>query len=285
MRKVAIVTDSTAGIPEPLQAQLPITVIPLHLLWGKEDLRDGVDITPEAFYERLQRDPQLPHTSQVSPEEFRQVYSRLLGEGKDVLSIQISSKVSATYSSALLAQQAVGDDRVQVLDSRSSSMGMGFAVLAAARAAQAGLSLEEVKQIAQQALDNSGILFVVRTLEYLAKGGRIGGAAALLGSLLQIKPVLTAKDGLVEVAAQVRTWSKSLDRLVELVQQRVMGKKSIHLAVLHANAENEAHGLLERVEHLVGTDRICEVITSHITPVLGTHFGPGTLAIAYMVGP
>jgi DegV family protein with EDD domain len=285
MSDVVIVTDSTAGIPEPVRGQLPITVIPLHLLWGKDDLRDGVDITPKAFYERLERDPQLPHTSQVPPEEFKQVYSRLLDEGKDVLSIQISSKVSATYSSAMVAQEEIGSEHVEVLDSQSSSMGMGFAVLAAARAAQAGQSLEEVKQTAQQALDNSGILFVVRTLDYLAKGGRIGGAAALLGSLLQIKPVLTAKDGLVEVAAQVRTWSKSLDRLVDLVQQRVIGKKPIHLAVLHANAETEAHGLLDKVEHLVGMDRVCEVITSHITPVLGTHFGPGTLAIAYMVGP
>ena len=284
MSKVAIVTDSTAYIPPELIKGHRIEVVPLHLIWGDKTYLDGVDITPNEFYERLATAKELPTTSQPSPAAFKEVYERLQGEGYDILSIHISSKLSGTMDSALQAKAMVPDARIEIVDSLTTSMGMGFAVLEAARAATRGASLEECKAIALRGLANVLVYFLVSTLEFLHRGGRIGGAAAFLGTALNLKPILQLRDGRIEAIEKVRTMSKATDRLLEIFAEQARGKRPIRLAILHANAQEEAERLLERARQKVSVDDISEAVIVPVSPVIGTHTGPGCVGIAFMSG-
>ena len=279
MPKVAIVTDSTAYIPPDLLEKYHITVAPQVLIWGDESYRDGVDISPVEFYERLANTDIMPSTSQVTPADFKDIFEKLHGEGKDILAILISEKLSKTVNSANLASQMVPDARVVVVNSDTTAMEMGFHVLTAARAAENGASLEECEAIAKDAQENSGVIFAVDTLEFLYRGGRIGGASRFLGTALQIKPLLELIDGKIEALEQVRTKKKAQNRLKELIVERVAGKENIHLATLHANAAEDAQALLDAINEVVNAE---EVVFSEVSPVIGTHAGPGTVGIAYM---
>jgi len=284
MSKVAIVTDSTAYLPPELVKGHRIEVVPLHLIWGEKTYLDGVDITPNEFYERLANAKELPTTSQPSPAAFKEVYERLQGEGYDILSIHISSKLSGTMDSALQAKAMLPDARIEIVDSLTTSMGMGFAVLEAARAATRGASLEECKAIALRGLANVSVFFLVNTLEFLHRGGRIGGAAAFLGTALNLKPILQLRDGRIEAIEKVRTMSKATDRLLEIFAEQARGKRPIYLAILHSHAQEEAERLLERARQKVSVDDISEAVIVPVSPVIGTHTGPGCIGIAFMSG-
>lgn len=284
MSKVAIVTDSTAYLPPELVKGHRIEVVPLHLIWGEKTYLDGVDITPNEFYERLATAKELPTTSQPSPAAFKEVYERLQGEGYDILSIHISSKLSGTMDSALQAKAMLPDTRIEIVDSLTTSMGMGFAVLEAARAATRGTSLEECKAIALRGLANVSVFFLVSTLEFLHRGGRIGGAAAFLGTALNLKPILQLRDGRIEAIEKVRTMSKATDRLLEIFAEQARGKRPIRLAILHSHAQEEAERLLERARQKVSVDDISEAVIVPVSPVIGTHTGPGCVGIAFMSG-
>jgi DegV family protein with EDD domain len=232
MNKVAVITDSTAYLPDDLLKQYAIRVIPLSIIWENETLRDGVDIQPDDFYRRLSTAKVIPTTSQVTVSAMEDAFRKLLDEGFDVLGIFISSKFSGTVESALQACNMLEEsaDRIAVVDSLSTTMAMGWPVLTAARAAQVGESLEACRKAAENARDHSGVLFVVDTLEFLRRGGRIGGAQALLGTALNIKPVLEMRDGRIEPLEKVRTKKKALNRVIELTAERIGSRAPVRLA-------------------------------------------------------
>ena len=281
MNKVIIVTDSTAYLPQEYIDELPIKVVPLTVNWDGETYRDGVDIKPDEFYTRLGKSSTLPTTSQATVKDFTDVYKPLLDEGYSILTLPISSGISGTVNSAFQAKEMFPDKPIEVMDTKLVSMALGFQVLAAARAAKEGASLQEVKDIAIKAYDHIGVYFVVDTLKYLHAGGRIGGAKRLLGTALKIKPVLEIRDGKIEAVKSVITFSKALDAMIELIDKDVLGKTPIRISVFHALADEAAQKLLERtVKHF----NAVEGIMSYVSPVVGSHVGPGTISIAFMAG-
>ncbi len=283
MSKVAIVTDSTAYLPDALLAQYSISVTPQILIWGDETFQDGVDIQPDEFYKKLGNAKTMPTTSQVAIVTMKTTFEKLLEAGYDVLGIFISAKLSGTMESAIQAREMLpkAGTKIVVLDSNSTSMAMGFHVLTAARAAQAGANLAECLKLAEEARKHTGVYFVVDTLEFLRRGGRIGGAQAMLGSALNLKPLLELRDGRIESIEKVRTKGKAINRMIELIIERTAGRDPIRLATLHANAESEAKSALEAAAAQVHP---IEQVLASVSPVIGTHAGPGTVGLAYMAG-
>lgn len=280
MPKIAIVTDSTGYIPAELIKPYPIWVAPQILIWGDETFLDGVDIQPKEFYQRLAKATVMPSSSQVSPGTFETMFRDLLAQGYEILAVLISSKLSGTIASAIQAKQAIGEDApIEIVDSQTTAMAMGYQVLAAAKAAQQGASLAECKALVESARDRCGVYLTVETLEFLYRGGRIGGGARFLGTALNIKPVLKIEDGKVEAVERVRTRKKALARLIELVAADV-GTRPIHLSALNANAAEEAEALLHDAKKVLN---IVDSIVSDVSPVIGTHAGPGTVGLVYMI--
>lgn len=283
MAKIALVTDSTAYIPNELTTKYGITVTPQVLIWGDQTYQDGVDIQPAEFYARLKTAKVMPTTSQVSVISMQTAFQGLIDQGFDVLGVFISAKLSGTMQSAVQGREALGAaaEKVTLVDSNSTAMAMGFQVLAAARAAENGAGMAECKQLVEKGRDHVGVYFAVDTLEFLHRGGRIGGAQRFIGSALNLKPILALKDGRVEAEDRVRTKGKALERVLELVAGQVKGKSPIRLATLHANAEEEARALLDKASRELGA---VESVLSSVSPVVGTHAGPGTVGLAFMAG-
>jgi DegV family protein with EDD domain len=281
MAKVAIVTDSTACIPANYLAKYLIAVIPLHVIFGDQIFMDGVDLTPGQFYKKLVESDIHPTTSQPSPEAFANVYKRFLEEGYDVLSINISSKLSGTVDSAIQAKNHIDSPQIEIVDSESTSMAMGFQVLTVAQAAADGASLQECKKLAEECRSKSNALFTVATLEYLRRGGRIGGASALLGTALDLKPLLELRAGKIEAITKVRTFSKAIDQMILQFEKQVNHLHPIRLVAMHADALEDAVNLLTRLKERFD---LKESFVSEISPVLGTHVGPGTIGIGFLAG-
>lgn len=282
MSKFAIVTDSTSYIPTELAQQLGITVAPQVLIWDNQTYRDGVDIQPTEFYSRLKTAKVMPSTSQVSPATVHEIFQGLVDKGLSVLGIFISSKLSGTLQSAIQAKEMMGNaaDKITLVDSQSTAMGLGFQAIAAARAAKAGASLEECATLISKAHERTGVFFAVDTLEFLHRGGRIGGAQRFIGSALNLKPILAVKEGKVEGIERIRTKTKAHDRVLELIAEQVKGKSNIRLATLHANSADDAKSLLDRAAAELSP---VETLFTELSPVVGTHAGPGTVGLAYMV--
>ncbi len=282
-KKVAIVTDSTGYIPDDLVKKHNITVLPLEVIWGEETFKDGVDISPKEFYTRLKTAKIMPSTSQVTIPYMQDTFERLVAEDYDILGIFISEKLSGTINSAMQGRAAMksGQDRIHVFDSRQTSMPLGFQALAAARAAQDGASIDDCLAIAEKARDNSGLYFAVDTLEFLHRGGRIGGAKRFMGTMMKVKPILSVQEGLVASMESVRTKKKAHLRVLEIIKEEIGDRTPIRLATLNANAPEEARALLELAQEEMD---IVEAIHSEVSPVIGTHVGPGTVGLAYLAG-
>ncbi len=283
MSKTAVVTDSTAYIPDQLCRQLDITIVPLSVIWGGENYLDGVTMKPAEFYTRLQDAKVMPSTSQATPAAMHAAFSSVLEQGCDVIGVFISDKLSGTLDSARQAREelAAAKDKIVLIDSETVAMALGFQALALARAAAAGASLKECEKLAAQVRANTGVYFAVETLEFLHRGGRIGGAQKLLGSALNLKPILTITDGKVDSVDRVRTTTKAHERVMELVAERCSGKTNIRLATLQANAEQSAKALLDQASAKLGA---VESVLSAVSPAIGTHLGPGTVGLAYSSG-
>ncbi len=281
MSKVAIVTDSTAYLPPDLVEKYHLTIVPQVLVWGEETFQDGIDITPEQFYARLEKATIMPKSSQASPATFEEIYDDLLGQGCEVLAVLISSILSGTVNSAVQAKEKFPGAAIEIVDSYTTAMAMGFQALEAAKAAESGASLAECKSVALKAQEHSGVVFAVDTLEFLHRGGRIGGGKRFMGTALSIKPILEVKDGMVEAVEQVRTRKKSLLRLLDILEERIAGRQPVHLATLHANAPEEARQLLADANGRFGA---VESIFSEVSPVIGANAGPGTVGLAYLAG-
>ncbi len=242
MSKVALVTDSTSYIPRDIRAKYPITVVPQVVIWEGQTYEDDVTITPQELYTRLRTAKTMPSTSQVSVVNMHHAYDTLLEQGYDVLGIFLSQKLSGTWQSAQLAREELksGKEKVDFVDSQTTAMALGFIVLQVARAAMDGASLADCKALAEKGREHVGVYLTVETLEFLHRGGRIGGAQRFLGTALNLKPILEVTGGRVEPVERVRTKGKALDRIVELVAERCKGKSPVRMATLHADSETDA---------------------------------------------
>jgi DegV family protein with EDD domain len=276
MNKIAIITDSSAFLPSTVIQQYGIQVVPQTVFFGEEAYLDGVEIKPSEFYRRLQEDPHHPTTTQPNPEEFLVVYEKLAETHDGIVVLLISSELSGTVSSARTAAEQFDRIPVRVIDSRSTSMGLGLAVLAAARAASEGKSLDEVEQAGRTICNNVKVLFVVDTLEFLHKGGRIGGASRFLGTALCLKPLLHLNEGRVDALEKIRTKRKAIDRMLELAGEYANGNP-VRVSVIHAGVPDEAEALKTTIE-----DRFqcLETYVTELSPVIATHAGPGALGLA-----
>ena len=274
---VRIVTDSTADLTPEQQRAAGITVVPLNVHFGDQVFRDHVDLSTDEFFRRLKASPQLPRTSQPSVGIFEEAYRRLREGGHEIVSVHLSSKVSGTYNSALMAAQSVGDGNIDVVDSLSTSMALGFMALEGAKLARAGRDRKAIAEQLRGLVPKGRVICVVDTLTYLERGGRIGKARALLGSLLNVKPILQLKDGEVVPLGRARGRPQALSRLVELLERD--GTVS-QLAIMHGAAQADAEQLRERVaSRYPGVD----IQLTEIGAVLGTHTGPGVIGFTYLV--
>ena len=230
-RRVAIVTDSTADLTPDLVDAFDITVVPLSISFGDETFQDGVDLSPVEFLDRLEHASALPKTSQPPVSAFENVFEKAIAGDRDVVCVTISSELSGTHNAARLAAESVGSNRITVIDSRATTMQQGWIVVAAARLAKAGATVAEVSAGATAAIPRSRLFAVLKSLEYVHRGGRIGRAQQLVGSALAIKPVLSFVDGVLVPVERVRTWKRALARAAELVTEL---DDPTDLAVLHS---------------------------------------------------
>lgn len=283
MSKVALVTDSTSYIPKATREKYPITVVPQVVIWEGQTYEDDVTITPEQFYTRLRTAKVMPSTSQASVVNMHKAFSTLIEQGYDVLGIFLSAKLSGTYQSAVLGREqlASGAEKVDFIDSETTAMAMGFMVLAVAKAAMDGASIADCKALAEKARSHVGVYLTVDTLEFLHRGGRIGGAQRFLGTALNLKPILTVEGGRVEPVERVRTRGKALDRVVELVAEKCGGKSPVRLATLHADSEADAKIMLDKITPMLNP---VESVFAAVSPAVGANTGPGTVGLAYMAG-
>ena len=283
MSKVALVTDSTSYIPRDIRDKYPITVVPQVVIWEGQTYEDDVTITPEQFYTRLRTAKVMPSTSQVSVMNMHNAYSKLIEQGYDVLGIFLSEKLSGTWQSAQLAREELksGKDKVDFVDSQTTAMALGFIVLQVAKAAVDGASQADCKALAEKARQNVGVYLTVETLEFLHRGGRIGGAQRFLGTALNLKPILEVTGGRVEPVERVRTKGKALDRIVELVAERCAGKSPVRMATLHADSEADAKVTLDKINAIVNP---VESVFAAVSPAVGANTGPGTVGLAWMAG-
>ncbi|MBN1584110.1 MAG: DegV family protein [Anaerolineae bacterium] len=276
---VAIVTDSASSLTPEIAREHDIHIVPIYVIFGKDVYRDGVDLDAEKYYHLLHSSKQLPTTAQPTAADFAEVYTRLGEQAEAIVSIHPSHKISATVDSARAAAQQITAVPVHVIDSESVMISMGLSVLMAARAAQTGQSVEQVVQVAKDVIAKMNMIAMVDTLEYLHKGGRIGGAAALMGSMMKIKPILHIQDGLIEPLEKPRTKKRAMERLLALIEERT-GGQPIRGSVVHCNVPDDAQALYERVQ----TRFDClELLNVEAGPVIGTHAGPGTVGLAFYV--
>jgi len=276
MMTVKIVTDSSADLPAQLVQELGITIVPLYVRFGEKVYRDRVDISEDEFYQRLLHDSVHPSTIQPTPQDFASVYQKLSAEADGIVSIHISAKLSGTCNAALQGKEMIENGcPIEVVDSQTTSMGLGLIDIAAAIVAKAGEGLQTVMEEVKQAIPSIHLLFLLDTLEYLLRGGRIGKAKALLGSILNVKPVLTLKDGEVVPAGQVRSRAKGIDRLFDFAKS---ASNIQDLAVVYNTTPDEAQALEERMGTIFTREQIK---LARVGPMLGVHTGPGALAVAF----
>ncbi len=274
---VKIITDSVADIPAEVIAELGITVVPVLVRFGEETYRDGIDMTTDQFFEKLVNSKVMPTTSVPSLDIFARTYAGLAEETDEILALMLSSKLSGIYNAALQSADLMESDcRIEVVDSGCAVMAQGFVVIKAARAALEGASLDEILEIVRRDLPRVEIRAAFDTLEYLQRGGRIGKAAALMGSMLKINPVIALRDGVVEPVGRARSRAKAIDMLYDFAA----GYSHIEeLAVEGGNCPEDVDWLIERLGAIFPKERI---FRSRTTPVIGAHTGPGLILVAVL---
>ena len=275
---IKIVTDSASGITQEVGRQHGITVVPLYVHFGTETFRDGVDIRPSDFFSRLKSSPQLPTTSQPSAGDFLEVYKSLTADGSEVVSVHLSNKLSGTVVSACTARDMLPGARIHVVDTQFIAAAQELMVMEAVRMAAAGQDAEAILARLNKLIAGFHFYLTLETLEYLEKGGRIGKAAALLGTALQMKPIVEIRDGAVEAAGRVRSKSKAVAQMLELVKQGTSGRSRVYLGVMHAAALEEARAV---ETDLVSKLKPVEMTMAEIGPVVAVHTGPGTVGVAF----
>lgn len=274
---VKIVTDTLSDITFDMADKLGISVVPLYVRFGEDMYRDRLDITSQDFYRRLVNEPKLPSTTQPTPNDFADVYRKLAQETDEILVIVVSSKLSGTYQSATQAKETVkGKCRIEIIDSLQVAMGMGLVVISAVKAAKEGSNLTELAEKTRKALSRTHLIAYFDTLKYLAKGGRIGKAQGLLGSVLSVKPILTIREGEMAPLTRVRSLTAGLDYLYSVASSY---SKIEGMAVEHATTPGDADKLVERLDKIYPK---AQIYRSVISPVIGTYSGPNALAITVL---
>ena len=271
---IKIVTDSTADVPKPLLERYDIQVVPVNIQFGHETYEEGITIDRPTFFQKLEE--VMPTSSQPAPGKFAEVYRKLAEEGHSILSLHVTSKHSGTCQSALLAKSMLPEADIEVFDTLSISIGTGYQVLAAARAAKEGKSMEEILQLLEGIRSRMHLYFTPATLKYLQRSGRVGKLAGALASLLSVKPIIKVEDGLLEAFQNVRTRGKAIDRLVELTAEAVGTTQPVKLAISHAQADAEVEALRARLER---TFNCQEMHVVDIACSLTVHGGPGVIGI------
>lgn len=277
MPSVAVVTDSSALLPLETIRQYGIEIAPLHLLWDGKLYRDGVDMQPDEFFKRLRKSPTLPTTSGAIQAEYVRIFEVLRGRAKNVVVFLLSQNLSAAYNSALVARSMFPEMDIELVDTRTSLMAMGFAVRAAAKAALHGADKEAVIKTARDILAKAHLFVALDTLEWLRRGGRVNMPAAMMAKWLKVKPIMTIKDGKASPVARPLTRSRAMNRLIWLVKEH-LSETPLHICIHHADAAEEAEMLRKRI---IQTFRPSEVLTRPFTPIIGAHTGPGTLGVAF----
>ncbi|HMM27312.1 MAG TPA: DegV family protein [Aggregatilineaceae bacterium] len=275
--RTAIVTDSTCNLPPDLARERGIHVVPLYVVWGDESLRDGIDIHEQEFYARLRASKDIPKTSQATPQDFVLAFeqARAAANADEVVCAVVSSALSGTYASAILAQDMV-DFPVQVIDTRQVSWALGHVTLAAADARDNGASADEIAAAARDAAARQQLVFTIDSLEHLKRGGRISSGKLFVGSALNIKPVLVVREGVIEAVENVRTRKRALQQLPKVAADVLDGRQVKRLSVLHADAEAEGRAVLEQAQQQFQPE---EIMFAYATTVLGVHAGPGAVGL------
>jgi DegV family protein with EDD domain len=277
---VKIVSDSTSYIDASVQRELDITIIPLSVNFPDESFKE-TEVDYDYFYSKIEREGIIPTSSQPAQGEIQEAFAHIVGRGEEVLAIFLSSDMSGTYHSALVAKDLIMQEypnaRIEIIDSRTNCLAMGLTVMEAAKAAQEGKSLEEAAEVARQNMKRVNFYFVPANLEYLKKGGRIGGAAALLGSILKLKPILYVKNGKTELLERARGSRAAIERLLNLLENDFKSYGLKNVMVHHISCPDKAAELAQTINNRYGL----EVSVMPIGPVIGLHVGPGTLSIIY----
>jgi len=277
MKKVAVVTDSTACLPPEITEELGITVVPIWVIFGEQAYRDGIDITSTEFYFRLRTGELLPRTSSPSPNDYLSIFEQLKEEAESILVITYSSRFGMSYQSARLACKVFTDARVEVLDSCTATMAQGFVVMITARAVCNGADLDRAIEVAEHTIPRVGFLAKLETLTYLYRSGRVPEIADWLGRALKLRLVFGSDKGKVSVVGASRTRRQALNQILDELMDRTGGAR-LDVAIFHAEAENEA-GMLK--EMLVQRFDVDEFFSVEMTPVIGAHIGPGVVGLAY----
>ena len=276
---IKIVTDSGSDLPLEVVKKLGITVVPVYIYFGEKAYKDGVDIGPDELYKRLVEGPIYPTTTQPMPADFAKVYGELSKDADAIVSIHLPTKVSGTYNAALQGIEAAKPKcEVHVMDSSSVSVGLGIVAMAAARKAKAGGNLTEVLEETKKAISQTQIRALLDTLQYLLKGGRITKTKALVGTLLNVKPILTMREGEMVQAGMARSYAKGIEQLFEFVKSHPNLQE---VAISHTTVPEEAAALKKRIASIIGEERI---LMSRVGAGLGVHGGPGTLLVATRSG-
>ena len=278
-RPVKVVTDSTSDLPREIAASLGVAVVPLTVTFGDRVYRDGVDLDAARFLAELGASTVLPKTSQPPVAAFEEAFHSALEDGNDVVCVTIGSGLSGTYNAARLAAEAVDGERIRVMESATVSMRTGLAVIEGAAAAQGGADAAAVSAAVESALTRSNLFAVLESLEYLHRGGRIGRASHMVGSLLSIKPILTVRDNEVVPVERVRTWRKALERIAQIARDQ---GRLARLVVLHVGNPGDAAVLASQLAELVPEST---PIVGEIGPVVATYAGPGAVGIVTLTAP
>lgn len=277
---IKVICDSTCYIPKALIEELDILVVSLNVIFKNESFRE-LDVDNRWFYEKMDISNEIPTSSQPSVDELYRTFENEVINGNGIVGVFMSSDMSGSYSTANMVKEMIlekyADAKIEIVDSRSNCMQMGYAVLAGARAVKEGQPMKNVLNSINNVISKSRFLFIPDNLTYLKKGGRIGGAAAFVGSILQIKPILTVEDGKTTVFDKVRTRKKAIDRMVEYVVEQVTSKGLGEVIVHHINCEDEGLQLAKRISDILKINvEICS-----IGPIIGLHVGPGSIGIVY----
>ncbi len=280
MAKIKILTDSTSDLDKGTREKNNIHMIPLNVYFGEKSYKDGIDILPEEFYKELQTNPDHPKTSQPTPEDFKTKYEELLKDNNEVISIHLSSKMSGTIQSANIAKKELNTDKIHIIDSEIITHLLGLITIECSKAAEKGMKAKEIVEMVTRIKSDMHLYFVVDTLEFLQKGGRIGKASAIIGGLLNIKPILQVKDGEVCPFEKIRGTKKALARMTELLSNYLEKHKGdeIKVALAHAAGPELLNQLTDRLNKVYDCSK---ATIGQIGPVVGAHAGPGALAICF----
>ena len=282
MKKVAVVTDTTACVPEEQVRKYDIEVVPVQLIFGDETYRDGIDISPSEFYSRLRRSKEIPTTSSSAPEPYLEAFENASRRALSILCLTEPRKFSAMFESAQvameIAKKTIHNTAIEVVESTTAAAGQGLVAMAAAREAALGKPLEEVKTIACNIMSRTNIFAMLDTLHYLARSGRVPQAAALVNSILNIKPIFTLNHSDAHTVAIPRTTKSAINRILKLMDSHIDKEIPLHVAVMHADAPQHAANLKKRI---LSQFNCSEIFITEFTPVMGVHTGPGLFGVAY----